>query len=74
MQKIKDYLNSGSARSIKAKKNVIQMFVIRGFSILIGFVLLPVTIGYVNSETYGIWLTISSMVAWMIISAIWYRP
>ena len=65
MQKIKDYLNSGSARSIKAKKNVIQMFVIRGFSILIGFVLLPVTIGYVNSETYGIWLTISSMVAWI---------
>lgn len=65
MQKIKDYLNSGSARSIKAKKNVIQMFVIRGLSILIGLVLLPVTIGYVNSEIYGVWLTISSMVAWI---------
>ena len=65
MQKIKDYLNSGSARSIKAKKNVMQMFVIRGLSILIGLVLLPVTIGYVNSEIYGVWLTISSMVAWI---------
>ena len=65
MQKIKDYLNSGSARSIKAKKNVIQMFAIRGLSILIGLVLLPVTVGYVNSEIYGVWLTISSMVAWI---------
>lgn len=63
--KIKSFFNSGNARSIKAKKNIFQMLFIRGTSILIGLVLMPMTIGYVNSETYGLWLTISSMVAWI---------
>ena len=65
IDKIKSFFNNGNARSIKAKKNIMQMFFIRGTSILIGFVLLPLTVGYVNSETYGLWLTISSMVAWI---------
>lgn len=65
LNKLKSFFNSGNARSIKAKKNIFQMLFIRGTSILIGLVLLPLTIGYVNSETYGLWLTISSMVAWI---------
>lgn len=65
LNKVKLFFSTGNARSIKAKKNIIQMLVIRGMSILIGFVLLPLTVGYVDSETYGIWLTISSMVAWI---------
>ena len=32
---------------------------------LIGFFLLPLTVGFVNSETYGIWVTISSMASWL---------
>ena len=32
---------------------------------LISFFLLPLTIGYVESETYGIWVTISSIAAWL---------
>lgn len=65
LNKIKSFFNSGNARSVKAKKNIFQMLFIRGTSILIGLVLLPLTVGYVNSETYGLWLTISSMVAWI---------
>ncbi|MDY4572559.1 MAG: hypothetical protein SO437_05485 [Candidatus Cryptobacteroides sp.] len=65
IDKIKSFFHNGNARSIKAKKNILQMLFIRGTSILIGFVLLPLTVGYVNSETYGLWLTISSMVAWI---------
>lgn len=31
---------------------------------LIGFILVPLTIGYINEEQYGIWLTLSSVVGW----------
>lgn len=30
-----------------------------------GLILLPMTLEYVDSETYGVWLTISSMVSWI---------
>ena len=41
------------------------MIVIKGLSILINFILVPLTINYVNAETYGLWLTISSVVTWI---------
>lgn len=41
------------------------MFVLRGISILCGFLIVPLTINYVSSYEYGIWLTISSLVAWL---------
>ena len=40
------------------------MFFIKGGSILINFLLVPLTINYVDVETYGLWLTLSSMVGW----------
>jgi len=55
---------SGSERSVKAKKNILGMIFIKGGNILIGLLLVPLTLNYVNSETYGIWLALSSMVAW----------
>lgn len=62
--KIKSFLNSGNARSAKAKKNILAMLFIKGGNILIGFLLVPLTIHYVDAETYGIWIAISSIVAW----------
>jgi len=41
------------------------MLLLKGGNILIGFLLVPVTLNYVDSETYGIWMTLSTMVAWM---------
>lgn len=61
---IKDQINRGQKRSIKAKKNIVASFFIKGVSILIGFYLVPLTIGYVEKEQYGIWLTLSSVVGW----------
>ena len=61
---IKHYFNSGHSRSIKAKKHIIISFVLKGISILIGFVLVPLILGYIDSERYGIWLTLSSIIAW----------
>ncbi|MDO9154788.1 MAG: oligosaccharide flippase family protein [Paludibacter sp.] len=47
------------------KNNIAFMFLLRGTSILISFFMVPLTLGYVNTDTYGIWITISSIVGWM---------
>lgn len=59
-----DKINKGHDRSIKAKKNIIASFFIKGLSIAISLVLVPLTIDYINPSRYGIWLTLSSIVAW----------
>jgi len=51
-------------RSVKAKKNILYSFLIRGFSIAISLLLVPLTIHYVNPTRYGIWLTLSSIIGW----------
>lgn len=58
-------LTSGDERSAKAKKNIIASFFNKGLAIVITLLLVPVTIGYLDSEQYGIWLTLSSIVAWI---------
>lgn len=54
----------GHDRTIQAKKNILASFGIRGASILINLLLVPMTINYVNPTKYGIWLTLSSIIAW----------
>ena len=61
---LNNLLNKGHHRSVKAKKNIIASFVIRGFSIAISLIVVPLTIDYINPSRYGIWLTLSSIVAW----------
>lgn len=58
-------INKGSGRSVRAKKNIVSMFALKGISILCSLLTVPLTIDYVSSYEYGIWLTISSLVAWL---------
>lgn len=57
-------LFGGHERTAKARKNTVLMFFLKGISILIGIVLVPLSINYVNKEQYGVWLTLSSIIAW----------
>lgn len=57
-------LSKGQERSIKAKKNILGGIVIRGLSIAISLIFVPLTINYINTDGYGIWLTLSSIVGW----------
>lgn len=56
---------SGNKRSVTVKKNIIGSLLVKGFSILISLLLVPLTLGYVSSELYGVWLTISSITMWL---------
>ena len=62
---IKRYLNSGAERSARAKKNIFAMFMLKGISIICSLIVVPLTIDYISKYEYGIWLTISSLVAWL---------
>lgn len=52
-------------RTKKAKKNIIAMFFIRGLSIAITFLYVPLLLNTLNPVEYGIWLTLTSIVAWI---------
>src|SRR5437868_2015111 len=60
-----DFFTKGHQRSLEAKKNIIGSLVIKGISIAIGLILVPLTIHYINPSQYGIWLALSSMIAWI---------
>lgn len=62
------FLNSffrGEQRTLIVKKNIIWSLLIKGISILTSLILVPMTLGYVSSEIYGVWLTISSILHWL---------
>lgn len=63
--KITGYFNEGCERTVLTKKNIAASFAIKGITILISFILIPMTINYVNPERNGIWLTLYSMAFWL---------
>jgi len=54
----------GHNRSVKAKKNIAVSLVIKGASVAIGLVYVPLLLDVFDKERYGVWLTVSSMVLW----------
>ncbi len=63
---ITQFFTTGHERSIKAKKNILYSFFIKGASIAISITIVPLTLNYITSSQYGIWLTLSSVVGWFV--------
>lgn len=59
------FLNKGHERSVLVKKNIFYTAFLKAGSVLITLLLVPLTINYVDTIQYGIWLTISSLVYWV---------
>lgn len=64
--KVNSFFKVDSQRSKNIQSNVFYSFGIKGGSIVIGFLLVPMTINYVGTVQYGIWLTISSVMTWIL--------
>lgn len=62
---LRNLLKRGDARSVIIKKNIAGSFLLKCISILISLQVVPLTINFVNSTQYGIWLTLSSIIAWL---------
>src|SRR5690606_36733269 len=57
-------LSQGHSRTVKAKKNILASFLIKGCSIAVRLLVVPLTISCINHVRYGLWLTLSSIVGW----------
>ena len=62
--KLKFLHSAKHERTRLVQKNIILSFLIKGLSIAIGLVFVPLTINYIDAERYGIWLTLSSIIIW----------
>ncbi|MDO6809965.1 oligosaccharide flippase family protein [Zobellia galactanivorans] len=56
----------GDARSIRAKKNVLQTVLIKGLGVIIGFLYFPLSLDYLGTVKFGIYLTLLSIVDWFL--------
>ena len=59
------FFTNGNPRSVKLKKNIGASFIIKGVSIVLGLIKVPILLSYLDSEKYGVWLTIASIIMWV---------
>jgi O-antigen/teichoic acid export membrane protein len=62
---LSEFFNKGGERTVLLKKNIAFSFGLKGVSILITLISLPLTIAYLNQERNGIWLTAYTMIVWL---------
>lgn len=65
LNKLITFLKQGSQRTVAFKRNVFYSLFIKCASIAINILFVPLLISYVDATKYGIWLTVSSVVAWL---------
>lgn len=57
-------LGINSIRTKNISKQIILASFFKGGSIIANFMLVPLTINYLNTTNYGLWLTITSLIGW----------
>ena len=62
---IRNLRNIQNPRSRKAIKNVIVSFGLKGVSMIMSLVLVPLTLSYLTQYEYGVWLTLTSILVWL---------
>lgn len=62
-KRLKGYLNQD--RSKKVFINVGNSFLVKILSTIVTLSLIPVSLHYTDANTYGVWLTISSVITWV---------
>lgn len=58
------FFSKGSERSKLAKKQILYSFFLKGISVAIGLMFVPLLLHYLDAERYGVWLTLTSIVGW----------
>lgn len=64
VQGLKELFSNSSKRTKNAVKNLSVSFIANVISLSITFIMVPISLKYVGSTEYGVWLTISSVIAW----------
>lgn len=65
MKKVIQKLRQGNERSIKIKRNIFYSFFFKSVDALVYFLIVPATLGFLDKYSYGIWLTLNSILLWI---------
>jgi len=63
IENLKLKLLGGHERSLKAKKNIIGLFFVKGYSIIINLALIPLTLHFLDDYKYGVWITLFNLLS-----------
>ena len=55
---------SGNDRDMNLRRNIFLTAGLKMIGVFVSFLLVPITIGYLDTEQYGIWMTLSSILMW----------
>lgn len=64
VNKIYNKFGIKTSRTENITNHVLLSFFYKGGSIIANFIMVPLTINYLDTENYGIWLTLSSFISW----------
>lgn len=62
---VKSLLYSEDKRTSTIKKNIVGSIAVKGVSVVVSFLLVSLTIDYLQPELYGVWLILSSILSWI---------
>jgi len=62
--------NFQKSRDSNIKFNIVFSFILKFIGLGLSFFLIPLTIGYLDNEQYGIWMTLLSIISWVAFSDI----
>lgn len=62
---IRSIFKSSDDRTVLLKKNIVGSFFIKGWSCIVQFLLIPITLDCLSPYEYGVWLTVSSVLIWI---------
>lgn len=65
LDKGRSLLLKGDKRSVVAKKHIALSLFVRGLSAVVGFVMVPLILGFLGDEKYGVWVTLWSLLNWL---------
>lgn len=60
------FFSFGDKRTVKAKKNIVFLAIMKIISIIVGLIQVPLILSYLSPSQFGIWLTLSSVVGWIV--------
>ena len=62
---LKRIIDSRNERSANTKKQIIGLIILRGATIPIQMLLISISINFIGTLNYGIWLTLSTIIGWI---------
>lgn len=65
IDKYYNFWHNPNERTRKINRNVIYSFFLKGMSILVSLLLVPLTLGYLDAYEYGVWITLNSVLTWI---------